>query len=69
MYGDVQGNRKLFWKEVRKLKKEDKGNVQRIMKRDGTFVNDEVEVRKVWSEHFESLHNVGINEEVIVCVV
>ena len=68
MNGDVKGNSKLFWKEVRKLKKENKGNVQRIMKRDGTFVNEEREVRKVWSEHFESLHNVGINEEVIVSV-
>ena len=38
MNGDVQGNRKLFWKEVRKLKKESKGNVQKIMNRVGTFV-------------------------------
>ena len=27
-----------------------------------------MEVRKVWREHFESLHNVGNNEEVIVIV-
>ena len=68
MNGDVQGNRKFFWKEVRKLKKESTGNVQKIMNGNGAFVNDEMEVRKVWSEHFESLHNVGINEEVIVSV-
>ena len=46
--GDVQGNRKLFWKEVRKLKKESKGNVQKILNGDGAFVNDEMEVKKVW---------------------
>ena len=33
---DIQGNRKLVWKEVRTLKQESKGNVQRIMNRDET---------------------------------
>ena len=30
------------------------------------FLCDEMDVRKVWKEHFENLHNVGINEEIIV---
>src|SRR5678815_2009777 len=30
MNGDIQGNRKLFWKEARKVKNENKGNLLRI---------------------------------------
>ena len=47
---------------------ESKGNLQRIMNSDGSFVTVEMNVRKVWREHFENLHNVGSNEEVIVNV-
>src|SRR5678815_774823 len=68
MNGDLQGNRKLFWKEARKVKNENKGNLLRIMNTDGAFVTDEMDVRGVWEEHFENLHNIGSNEEVIVNV-
>src|SRR5678815_1288391 len=68
MNEDIQGNRKLFWKEARKVKNENKGNLLRIMNRDGAFVTDEMDVRGVWKEHFENLHNFGSNEEVIVNV-
>jgi hypothetical protein len=68
MNGDVQGNRKLFWKEVKKIKKDNKVNLQKIMDRNGTFVTDDLDVRRVWREHFESLHNVGGSDEVIVNV-
>ena len=68
MNEDVQGSRKLFWKEVRKIKteSESKGNLQRIMNRDGNFVMNETDVKRVWREHFENLHNFGRNEEVTV---
>src|SRR5678815_3374154 len=36
--------------------------------RDGAFVTDEMNVTRVWWEHFENLHNIGSNEEVIVNV-
>src|SRR5678815_67152 len=68
MNGDIQGNRKLFWKEARKVKNENKGNLLRIMNRDGVFVTDEIDVRGVWKEHFENLYNIGSNKEVIVTV-
>ena len=66
MNGDVQGNRKLFWKEARKVKKESKEHFQKIMDANGVFVSDETEVRKIWSEYFENLLNVGSNEVVVV---
>ena len=68
MCGNLQGNRKLFWKEARKIKNENKGNLFRIMNSDGAFVTDEMDVKGVWREHFENLHNIGSNEEVIVNV-
>src|SRR5678816_3272894 len=64
MNEDIQGNRKLFWKEARKVKNENKGNLLRIMNRDGAFVTHEMDVRGVWKEHFENLHNINSNEAV-----
>jgi hypothetical protein len=66
MNEDVKGNKKLFWKEVRKVGKERNGNLSNIKNRNGTLVTDEAEVRKVWRDYFENLHKVGSNEEVIV---
>ena len=68
MNGDLHGNRNLFWKEARKVKNVNKGNLLRIMKRDGAFVTDEMDVRRVWKKHFENVYNIGSNEEVIVNV-
>src|SRR5678816_3945389 len=66
MNEDIQGNRKLFWKEARKVKNENRGNLLIIMNRDGAFVADQMDVRGVWRKYFENLHNIGSNEEVIV---
>src|SRR5678815_4221110 len=38
------------------------------MNKDGAFVTDEMNITRVWWEHFESLHYIGSNEEVIVNV-
>lgn len=43
-------------------------NFHRIMNRDGTFVTDEMDMRRVRMEHFKSLQNIGNNEKVIVHV-
>ena len=52
----------MFWKEVNKIKSESKDNLQRIMNGDGNYVINETDVKRVWKEHFESLHNFGSNE-------
>src|SRR5678816_1162189 len=59
MNGDLQGNRKLFWKKARKVKNENKGNLLRIMNRDDAFVTNEMDVRGMWKEHFENLYNIN----------
>ena len=38
------------------------------MNRNGVFVTDEMDVRGVWKEHFENLHNINSNDEVLVNV-
>src|SRR5678815_4077047 len=38
------------------------------MNRDSAFVTDEMDEKGVWKEHFENLHNINSNEEVIVNV-
>ena len=48
--------------------KGDKGNLLRIMNRDGVFVTNEMDVSGVWKEHFENQHNIGSNEDVMVNV-
>src|SRR5678815_4789355 len=50
------------------IRDRNKGNLHRIMNRDGAFVTDEMNVTKVLWEHFENLHNIGSNKEVIVNV-
>lgn len=47
----------MFYKEVRKVKNESKENIQRIMNKEGPFVNDEMDLKRKWREHFENLHN------------
>ena len=40
MNEDIQGNKKLFWKEVRKVGKESNGNLSNIMNGNGSLVTD-----------------------------
>src|SRR5678815_3502330 len=65
MNGDLQWNRKLFWREARKVKNENMGNLLRIMNRVGAFVTDEMDVRGVWKEHFKNLYSIGSNEVIV----
>ena len=55
MNEDIHGNKKLFWKEVRKVGKERNGNLLNIMNRNRRLVTEEWEVRRLWREYFENL--------------
>ena len=56
---DVNGNRKLFWKEVNNAKGGKVESSSRIKDGNGKFSQGELEVRKVWKEYFEDLYNIG----------
>lgn len=50
------------------IKKENNGYLYGIMSRDGAFVTDEMDMKRVCREHFEFLHNMVNDEKVIVNV-
>ena len=55
MNQDVNGNRKLFWKEV-----------SRIKDRSGKFARGENKVQRIWKYYFEELYNINTQEQVAV---
>ena len=66
MNEDVNGNRKLFRKEVSNAKG---GKVERCSRiKDGNrrLAQGKDEVRKIEKEHFEDLYNIDTQEEVAV---
>ena len=66
MNEDVNGNRKLFWKEVSNAKGGKVESCSRIKDGNGRLAQGEDEVRKIWKEYFEDLYNIDTEEEVAV---
>ena len=62
----VNGNRKLFLKEVSNAKG---GKVESCMRKNdgnGRLAQEEDDVRKIWKEYFEGLYNIDTQEQVAV---
>ena len=55
MNEDVNGNRKLFWKEVSNAKGRKDGSVR--------FPQGEDEAQNIWNEYFEDIYNIDIQEQ------
>ena len=66
MNKDVNGNRKLIWKEVSNAKVGKVERCSRIKDGNGRLAQREDEVRKIWNEYFEDLHNIDTQKEVAV---
>ena len=66
MNEDVNGNRKLFWKEVSNVKGGKVESCCGIKDGNGRFAQEEDEVRKIWKEYFENLYNINTQEKVAV---
>ena len=66
MNQDVNGNRKLFWKEVSKVNAGKVENPNIIKDENGRLVLKETEVRRIWVEYYEDLHNTDTKEQVAV---
>ena len=66
MNEDVNGNRKLFWKELNNAKGGKVENCTRIKDGNGRLAQGEDEVRKTWKENFEGLYNIGTQERVAI---
>ena len=66
MNQDVNGNRKLFWKEVSKANGGKVENSNRIKDGNGRLVLEEAEVQMIWKEYYEDLYNIDTYEQVAV---
>ena len=66
MNEDVNGNRKLFWKEMSNVKGGKVESCSRIKDGNGRLAQGEDEVRKIWKENFEDLYTIDTQEEVAV---
>ena len=66
MTQDVNGNKKLFWKEVSKLNGGKLENSNKIKDGNGRLILEEVEVWRIWKEYYEDLYKIDIQEQVAV---
>ena len=59
----MNGNRKLFWKEVSKANVGNVNNSNR--KKDGNWrmILEEDEVQRIWKEYYEDLYNTDTQEQ------
>ena len=66
---DFEGNRKMFWKEVKRVRKGEQTREEMVKDVNGQIVRDGVEVRRRWAEYFEQVLNVADVREVNINVV
>ena len=67
--GNYSENKKMFWKEVKQLRKEGGKKEERVKDRNGQMLNGEEEVNRRWAEHFEELLNFDDNREARITAV
>ena len=66
MNEDVNGNRKLFWKELSNAKGGKVESCRRIKDRNGRLSQGEEEVRRIWKGYLEDLYNIDTQDQVSV---
>ena len=65
MNEDVNGNKKLFWKEVSNVKGGKVESYSRIKDGNERLAQEE-EVRRIWKEYFGDMYNIDTKEKVTV---
>ena len=56
---DVEGNKKMFWKEVKRVRKGEQAKEEMVKDVNGQILRDGVEVRSRWEEYFDQVLNVA----------
>ena len=51
-WNDFEGNRKMFWKGVKRVRKGEQAREEMVKDVNGQILRDGVEVRKRWAEYF-----------------
>ena len=57
MGNDFEGNKKMFWKEVKRVRKGEQAIEEMVKDVNGQILRDGVEVRRRWAEYFEQVLN------------
>ena len=65
---DFEGNKNMFWKEVKRVRKCQQARDKIINYENGQILRDGVEVRR-WVEHFEQVLNFAVVREENINVV
>ena len=66
---DFEGNKKMFGKEVKRVRKGERAREEMVKDVNGQILCDVVEVRRRWAEYFEQVLNVADVRETIINVV
>ena len=56
---DFDGNKKMFWKEVKRVRKGEEAREDMVKDVSGQILRDGVEVRRRWAQYFEQVLNVA----------
>ena len=56
---DFEGNKKMFWKEVKRVRKGEQTRKEMVKDVNSQILRDSVEVRRRWAQYFEKVLNVA----------
>ena len=60
---DFEGNKKMFWKEVKRVRKGEQARNEMVKDVNGQILPNGVEAKGRWSEYFEQVLNVADDRE------
>ena len=66
---DFEDNKKMFWKEVKRVRKGEQARDEMVKDVNGQIFRDGVETRRRWAEYFEQVLNVADDKEANINVV
>ena len=69
MGNDFEGNKKTFWKEVKRARKGEQARDEMVKDVSGQILRDGIEVRRRWAQYFERVLNVVDVREANINVV
>ena len=66
---DLDGNKKMFWKQVKRVRKGEQAREEMVKDVSCQILRDGVEVRRRWAQYFEQVLNVADVREANINVV
>ena len=69
MGNDFEGNKKMFWKAVKRVIKGEQAREEMVKDVSGQILRDDIEVRRRWAQYFEQVLNVADVREANINVV